>query len=95
MQFLVAWSRNQKAYVKKALLAQDEATYGFKSDDKVEDAIELGFVDGLFELYKLRCEIETARADIMATKCSLDIVTTLDPFYSTLSFVLDPVQLKI
>ena len=68
MQFLVGWSRNQKAYVKKVLIAQDEATYGFKNDDKEEDTIELGFVDGLFELYKLRCEIETSRAEIMATK---------------------------
>jgi hypothetical protein len=30
--------------------------------------MELGFVDGLFELYKLRCDIETAKAEIMATR---------------------------
>ena len=39
-----------------------------KSDDKEEKEIELGFVDGLFELYKLRCDIEKARSEIMATK---------------------------
>ena len=64
----MGWSRNPKAYVKKVLHAQDEATHALKSDDIEENEIELGFVDGLFELYKLRCDIEKARAEIMATK---------------------------
>ena len=68
LDYLVGWSRYPKAYVKKLLYAQDEATHALKSDDKEEDEIELGFVDGLFELYKLRGDIEKARQEIMATK---------------------------
>ena len=68
LDFLVGWSRNPKAYVKKTLYAQDDATYSLKSDEKEESEMELGFVDGLFELYKLRCDIETAKAEIMATR---------------------------
>ena len=67
LEFLVGWSRNLKAYVKKNVQAQDDATHALKSDERDEDEIELGFVDGLFELYKLRCDIEKARAEIMAT----------------------------
>ena len=67
LEFLVGWSRNLKAYVKKSTQAQDDATHALKSDERDEDEIELGFVDGLFELYKLRCDIEKARAEIMAT----------------------------
>ena len=78
MDYLVGWSQNPKAYVKKVLHAHNEATHALKSDDK-EDEIELGFVDGLFELLKY----------------CLAIVTVSDLFYSTLSFVPDPVQLKI
>ena len=68
LDFLVGWSRNPKAYVKKTHLAQDDATHALKSDEKEESDIELGFVDGLFELYKLRCDNEKAKAEIMATK---------------------------
>ena len=66
--YLVSWSRNPAACAKKILNAQDEATHALKSDDKEESKIELGFVYGLLELYKLRCDIEKARAEIMATK---------------------------
>ena len=68
LDVLVGWYRNPKAYVKQILNAQDEATRALKSDDKEEKEIELGFVDGLFELYKVRCDIEKARAEIMATR---------------------------
>ena len=68
LDYLVGWSKNPKAYVKKLLYAQDEAMHALKSDDKEEDEIELGFVDGLFELYKVRGDIEKARQEIMATK---------------------------
>ena len=53
--------------MKKNIQAQDDATHALKSDERDESEIELGFVDGLFELYKLRCDIEKARAEIMAT----------------------------
>ena len=36
LDFLVGWSRNPKAYVKKIINAQDEATRALKSDDKQE-----------------------------------------------------------
>ena len=42
--------------------------HAWKSDKKEKKKIELGFVDGLFELYKLRCDIEKARSEIKATK---------------------------
>ena len=86
LDFLVGWSRNPKAYVKKTHQAQDDATHALKSDEREESEIELGFGDDLFELFKLRCDIEKAKAAI---------VTTLDRFYSIHSFVFDPVQLKI
>ena len=68
LDFLGSWSRNPKEYVKKIINPQDEATHALKSDDREEKEIELGFVDGLFELYKLSCDIEKARSEIMATK---------------------------
>ena len=68
LDFLVCWSRNLKANVKKTINAQDEAMYALKSDDRSENKIKLGFVDGLFELNKLRCDIEKARSEIMAPK---------------------------
>ena len=39
-----------------------------KVTKKQDKEIELGFVDGLFELYKLRCDIEKARSETVATK---------------------------
>ena len=68
MDYLVSWSRNPAAYAKKILNAQDEASNALKRDDKKDNAIELGFVDGLFKLYKLRCDIEKARWELKATK---------------------------
>ena len=54
LDFLVGWFRNPKAYIKKIQHAQDDATHALKSDEREESELELGFVDGLFELYKLR-----------------------------------------
>ena len=47
---------------------QDEATAALKSDKSCEnEQIEVGFVDGLFEMYKLRSEITKARAELAST----------------------------
>ena len=54
--------------MKKTHHAQDDATHALKSGHREESEIDLGSVDGLFELYKLRCDIEKAKAEIMATK---------------------------
>ena len=46
---------------------QDEATLALKNDKSDEkDEIEVSFVDGLFEMYKLRLEIAKARADLIS-----------------------------
>ena len=46
---------------------QDEATEALKSDKSDEkEQVEVGFVDGLFEMYKLRSEIAKARADLIS-----------------------------
>ena len=60
MDYLAVWSKNTVAYKKKSYYDQDSITRKEKeySDD---DIIEVGFVDGLFEMYKLRDEIRKAR----------------------------------
>ena len=32
----------------------------------VEEEVEVGLVDGLFEMYKLRCDIEKTKAELIA-----------------------------
>ena len=95
LNFLFSWSRNLKAYVNKIINAQDEATYALKSDDTEEEEIELGFVDGLFELYKLRCDIEKARAENLATKILSGYRHRFGSFLFNSFIFSDPVQLKI
>ena len=69
MDYLVCWSRNSSAYAKERIIrAQDEATHALKSDKNDENKrIELGFADGLFEMYKLRCDIAKARTELLST----------------------------
>ena len=52
------------AYFKKTFAAQDD-TESIKLQNE-EEEIEVGFVDGLFEMYKLRSDIAKARAELMA-----------------------------
>ena len=69
LQYLVGWSKNSAVYAKESQKRkyQDEATLALKSDKSDEkDEIEVGFVDGLFEMYKLRLEIAKARADLIS-----------------------------
>ena len=69
LQYLVGWSKNSAVYAKETQKRkyQDEATLALKSDKSDErDEIEVGFVDGLFEMYKLRLEIAKARADLIS-----------------------------
>ena len=70
LEFLVGWSKNPIVYAKVNQKAQyqDEATAALKSNKQDEnEQIEVGFVDGLFEMYKLRSEISKARAEIIST----------------------------
>ena len=47
----------------KTFAAQDETTSLKQADE--EEEVEVGFVDGLFEMYKLRCDIAKARAELL------------------------------
>ena len=49
MDYLAVWSKNTAAYLKKVFYSQQSTTIADKSID--EDSIEVGFVDGLFEMY--------------------------------------------
>ena len=60
LEFLAAWSKNTAAYFKKTFAAQDD-TESIKLQNE-EEEIEVGFVDGLFEMYKLQTDITKARA---------------------------------
>ena len=64
MEFLGAWSKNPAAYFKKAFAAQDETKSLKQADD--EEEVEVGFVGGLFKMYKLRCDIAKASAELLA-----------------------------
>ena len=67
LDFLVSWSRNPLAYAKKTQTPQDEATAALKRDKNDEGAlIEMEFVDGLFEMFKLRKDIAKARTELIA-----------------------------
>ena len=48
----------------KGYYDQDSTTR--KEKESSDEAIEVGFVDGLFEIYKLRDEIRKARSEIIA-----------------------------
>ena len=64
LEFLAAWSKNPAAYFKKTLAAQDETQLIKQADE--EEEIEVGFVDCLFEIFKLHCDIAKARAQLLA-----------------------------
>ena len=69
LTFLVGWSKNSLVYEKRSQKKryQDIATEALKSDKSAEkEQIEVGFVDGLFEMYKLRIEIANARAELIS-----------------------------
>ena len=48
LEFLAVWSKNPIAYFKKTFAAQE--TTNTKQQNKQEDEIKVGFVDGLFEM---------------------------------------------
>ena len=53
LEFLIGWSRNPMVYAKNTQTPQDEATSALKCDKNNGDKlIEVGFVDGLFEMFK-------------------------------------------
>ena len=69
LTFLVGWSKNSIVYEKRSQKKryQDVATEALKSDKSADkEQIEVGFVDGLFEMYKLRIEIANARAELIS-----------------------------
>ena len=65
MNHLATWSKNTAAYIQKGSYTQDSTTSTERKSSN-EEAIEVGFVDGLFEMYKLREEIRKARAEIIS-----------------------------
>ena len=65
MNYLVIWSKNTAAYIQKGFYIQD-STRSTERKSSNEEAIEVGFADGLFEMYKLREEIRKARAEIIS-----------------------------
>ena len=65
MDYRAFWSKSPAAYIKKCFYCQDSTTNADKSIDD-EEAVEVGFVDSLFEMYKLREEINKARSEIIA-----------------------------
>ena len=77
MNYLATWSKNTSAYIQKGFYTQDSTTSTERKSSN-EEAIEVGFVDGLFEMYKLREEIRKARAENRS--CHL-IITSLDHFF--------------
>ena len=56
MDYLAVWSKNPAAYIQKGYYDQDPTTRKEK-ETRNDETIEVGFVDGLFEMYKLRDEI--------------------------------------
>ena len=65
MEYLAVWSKNPAVYIQKGYYDQDSNTRKEKESSN-EETIEVGFVDGLFEMYKLREEIRKARSEIIA-----------------------------
>ena len=80
MHFLKDFSKNKKAYTKQTLLEVDvvtEEVFRWENED-----IEVGFVNGLFELYKLRKLISTTKGEIQFKKWSIRTITNLIWFSS-------------
>ena len=66
IDFLKAFSRNKQAYTKQTLREVDiYAEECFRGENEL---IEVGFVDGLFEMYKLREAIAKAKAEILSNE---------------------------
>ena len=64
MSYLKEFSRNTEAYTKQTSKEVEESTKSYLRRDF--DTIEVGFVDGLFEMYKLRELIAKTKAEIVA-----------------------------
>ena len=64
LEFLATWSKNTSAYFKRTFTEQNEPKPIMQAN--YEEEIEVGFVDGLFEMYKLRCDIEKAKTELIA-----------------------------
>ena len=52
LEFLAVWSDKPAAYFKKSFEEQNKSNKNEKANE--EEEVEMGFVDGLFEMYKLR-----------------------------------------
>ena len=64
MNYLKDFSRNRKAYNKQTLQEIDATTKEYMRGDYEE--LEVGFVDGLFEMYKLRERIAKTKEEIIS-----------------------------
>ena len=65
IEFLGSFAKNKKAYNKLTTAEQKEQTANIMKGEF--DDVEVGFVDGLFELYKLRDLISKYKAEIIYT----------------------------
>ena len=65
MEYLAVWSKNPAVYILEGYYDQDSNKRKVKESSN-EEAIEVGFVDGLLEMYKLRDEIRKARSEIIS-----------------------------
>ena len=61
-EFLAAWPKNLAVYFKNVFCRAEVG--GYKGNE--EEEVELGFVYGLCEMYKLRKEIVKVRSKIVA-----------------------------
>ena len=74
------WSKKPAALFKKTFTRLDDEK-SLKKTDK-EEKLEVGFVDSLFEMYKLRCDIAKARAELLADSA----MTTYHHKFATIIF---------
>ena len=66
LKFLGLFAKNKKAYNKLTTKEQKEKTANYLRGDF--DDVEVGFVDGLFELYKLRELITKYKTEIISMR---------------------------
>ena len=80
MEFLGTFSKNKKAYNKLTIKVRNNLTKDYLKGEF--DKIEVCFVDGLFELYKLRELIIKCKAEIIST----GVIASANKKYGALLF---------
>ena len=95
MEYLKEFLKNKKAYNKQTLHEVDVTT---GSDIKGDfEEVEVGFIDSLFEIYKVRELILKAKEEIlsneMISSCNHRFGTSL--FASTITFICSTIESSI